>query len=220
MIKLENVTRLYQMGEETIRAADGISLHIKKGDFVALRGASGSGKSTIMNIIGCLDRQYSGQYFLNNQDVSRLSEDELAAVRNRVIGFVHQNFNLLPRLNALENVELPLIYAGLTKNQRIEKARKCLGLVGLSDREKHKPIQLSGGQQQRVAIARALVNDTALILADEPTGNLDSRSSVEIMSILQRLNERGVTVVLITHEADVAEWAGYSVYFHDGKIGS
>ena len=215
---LEKVNKIYRMGNQVVKAADQISFQVEKGDFVALRGPSGSGKSTIMNIIGCLDRPDEGRYLLNGQDVSQMSDDQLASVRNQTIGFVHQNFNLLPRLNAVENVELPLLYAGMPKKERAERAQECLKVVGLGGRLGHLPLQLSGGQQQRVAIARALVNHAPLILADEPTGNIDSKASVEVMSILERLNERGTTVVLVTHEPDVAEWAKRSIYFRDGRI--
>ena len=220
MILLEKITKPYPMGHVVIKAVDNVSLHIEKGDFVALRGPSGSGKSSILNIIGCLDSNYMGRYVLNGQDISQLDSDRLAAIRNRIIGFVHQNFNLLPRLSALENVELPLVYSGMQRQERIELAKKQLAAVGLGDRESHKPIQLSGGQQQRVAIARALVNNPLLILADEPTGNLDSKASVEIMSILERINERGTTVVLVTHEQDIVDWAKHSIYFRDGRLGN
>jgi putative ABC transport system ATP-binding protein len=219
MIQFENITKVYKTGANEVRAVDGISFEIKKGDFAALMGPSGSGKSTAMNIIGCLDHPTKGRYFLDGRDVSALSENALAGVRNRLVGFVHQNFNLLPRLTALENVELPLAYSGKKKNVRLERAKHCLSLLGLSDREHHLPIQLSGGQQQRVAIARALVNDAPVILADEPTGNLDSRTSIEIMNILERLNQRGATVLLVTHEPDIAEYAHYVLYFKDGRLG-
>ncbi len=218
MIELQDVSRIYRVGGQEVKAVAGISLKIERGDFVALRGPSGSGKSSIMNILGCLDKPTAGHYFLDGQNVSFLNDRELAAVRNRKIGFVHQNFNLLPRLNAMENVELPMTYAGVVRQERIERAREALQTVGLAHRLDHHPVQLSGGEQQRVAIARALVNAAPLILADEPTGNLDSKSSVEIMTILQSLNERGSTIVLVTHEADVAEWARHSVYFKDGKL--
>lgn len=219
MIRLERVTKTYRMGSETLRALDGVSFHVAKGEFVALLGPSGSGKSTAMNILGCLDAQFEGSYFLEGREVRGLGDDDLAALRNKKIGFVHQNFNLLPRLTALENVELPLVYSDVPGRKRRETAERMLRSVGLGDRIGHLPVQLSGGQQQRVAIARALVNDASVIFADEPTGNLDSKSSVEIMTILQKLNERGATVVLVTHEADVAEWASRSIYFKDGKLG-
>ena len=218
MIELQDICRTYQIGGQSVKAVDAVSLTIETGDFVALRGPSGSGKSSIMNILGCLDRPTTGHYLLGGQDVSTLNERELAAIRNRKIGFVHQNFNLLPRLDALENVELPMTYAGVERKERIAKASQALKKVGLGHRLNHHPVQMSGGEQQRVAIARALVNDAPLILADEPTGNLDSKSSVEIMTILQSLNERGNTIVLVTHEADVAEWAQRSIYFKDGKL--
>ncbi len=220
MILLENIRKLFHVGNNVIKAVDGVSIDIPDGDFVALRGPSGSGKSTIMNIIGCLDHSYEGAYNLNDQDISHMEQESLAKIRNRLIGFVHQNFNLLPRLSALENVELPLVYAGIPKSERIGRAKKCLAMVGLSDREQHLPIQLSGGQLQRVAIARAIVNNALLILADEPTGNLDSKSSVEIMTILERLNEKGTTIILVTHEASVAEYARRSIFLKDGKLES
>jgi putative ABC transport system ATP-binding protein len=219
MIRFENVTKIYKTGANIVKAIDDVSFEIKKGDFAALMGPSGSGKSTAMNIIGCLDRPTNGHYFLDGKDVRGFSDDKLAGLRNRLIGFVHQNFNLLPRLSALANVELPLVYSGIQKHQRIKKAKQCLSLLGLSQREHHLPFQLSGGQQQRVAIARALVNDAPVILADEPTGNLDSRTSIEIMNILERLNQRGVTILLVTHEPEIAEYGHYTLYFKDGKLG-
>ncbi len=218
MIELQEVSRIYKVGGQEVKAVAGISLKIEHGDFVALRGPSGSGKSSIMNMLGCLDKPTAGHYLLDGQDVSSFNDRELAMIRNRKIGFVHQNFNLLPRLNALENVELPMTYAGTARPERIARARQALQTVGLAHRMDHHPVQMSGGEQQRVAIARALVNAAPLILADEPTGNLDSKSSVEIMTILQSLNERGSTIVLVTHEADVAEWARRSIYFKDGKL--
>ena len=219
MVKLDSISKFYTVGDEKLKVLDGISMEIQKGDFVALRGPSGSGKSSVLNILGCLDTDYSGKYFLDGLDTSHLREDALAEVRNKKIGFVHQSFNLLPRLSALENIEVPLVYAGVHGTERMRLAKDALAAVGLSDRERHLPIQLSGGQQQRVAIARALVNNAPLILADEPTGNLDSKASVEVMSILQRLSQRGTTIILVTHEPDVAEWAERSIYFHDGKLG-
>ena len=220
VIRIEDLTRVYQMGEVEVRALDGISLAIKPGEFVAVMGPSGSGKSTFMNIVGCLDRPTSGRYFLDGVDVSGLDRDERASIRNGKIGFVFQSFNLLARTSALENVELPLIYSsnGHRSKQRVEKARQCLEAVGLAGREDHLPSQLSGGQQQRVAIARALINEPKLMLADEPTGNLDTKTSEEVMAVFQKLNDAGKTVVLITHERDIAEFARRVVGFRDGKV--
>jgi putative ABC transport system ATP-binding protein len=220
VIRIEDLTRFYQMGEVEVRALDGISLSIAPGEFVAVMGPSGSGKSTFMNIVGCLDRPTSGRYFLDGVDVSSLGRDERAEIRNGKIGFVFQSFNLLARTSALENVELPLIYSsnGHRSKDRVERARKCLEVVGLAGREEHLPSQLSGGQQQRVAIARALINEPKLMLADEPTGNLDTRTSEEVMAVFQKLNEAGKTVVLITHEQDIAEFARRVVVFRDGKV--
>ncbi|HEY2931859.1 MAG TPA: ABC transporter ATP-binding protein [Acidobacteriota bacterium] len=207
------------MGEIEIHALRGASLEIRPGEFVAVMGASGSGKSTTMNIIGCLDRPTRGHYYLDGQDVSKLSRDELADIRNSRIGFVFQNFNLLSRTSALENVELPMLYLGTKHSERIRRATEALDLVGLGDRINNMPNQLSGGQQQRVAIARSLVNQPAIILADEPTGNLDSRTSVEVMDIFQRLNsEHGITIALVTHEHDIAQYAKRVIIFKDGRI--
>jgi putative ABC transport system ATP-binding protein len=220
VIRIDNLTRVYQMGEMEVRALDGISLSIAPGEFVAVMGPSGSGKSTFMNIVGCLDRPTSGSYRLDGVDVSGLDRDERAEIRNGKIGFVFQSFNLLARTSALENVELPLIYSsnGHTSKDRIERARRCLEAVGLAGREGHQPSQLSGGQQQRVAIARALINEPKLMLADEPTGNLDTKTSEEVMAVFQKLNDDGKTVVLITHEQDIAQFARRVVVFRDGKV--
>jgi len=220
VIRIEDLGRVYQMGEVEVRALDGVSLSIRPGEFVAVMGPSGSGKSTFMNIVGCLDRPTAGRYLLDGVDVSGLNRDERAEIRNGKIGFVFQSFNLLARTSSLENVELPLIYSpdGSSAKERAEKARRCLAIVGLQGREDHHPSQLSGGQQQRVAIARALVNDPKLILADEPTGNLDTKTSEEVMAVFQRLNDDGKTVVLITHEQDIAEHAKRIVVFRDGHV--
>jgi len=221
LVRLVDVHKIYRTGEMEVPAVRGVSLEIKRGEFVALMGASGSGKSTLMNILGCLDRPTSGQYFLDHADVSRLDRDQLADIRNRKLGFVFQSFNLLPRTSARENAELPLIYSieRLSHTQLREKADRVLASVGLAGREDHHPSQLSGGQQQRVAIARSLINDPQLILADEPTGALDSRTSIEIMAIFQRLNqERGITVVLVTHEPDISSFAERILRFRDGLL--
>src|SRR6266511_1179852 len=219
VIQLENIHKVYTMGDVDVHALRGVSLTIREGEFVAIMGASGSGKSTTMNIIGCLDRPTRGQYILAGEDVSGMSKDERADIRCQKIGFVFQGFNLLSRTSALENVELPMLYAGVESTQRNQRALEALAAVGLAGREQNHPNQLSGGQQQRVAIARALVNNPALILADEPTGNLDSRTSVEVMEIFQRLSrERGITLVLVTHEPDIAQYAQRVVFFKDGKI--
>jgi len=219
VIELEHIHKTYTMGDVQVHALRGASLTIREGEFVAIMGASGSGKSTTMNILGCLDRPTKGTYILDGQDVSEMSKDERADIRSRKIGFVFQGFNLLSRTSALENVELPMLYAGVAAADRHRRAMESLSAVGLAGREQNHPNQLSGGQQQRVAIARSLVNDPALILADEPTGNLDSRTSVEVMEIFQRLNrERGITLVLVTHEPDIAQYAQRIVVFKDGKI--
>lgn len=218
VIAVEDVHKYYELGETRVHALRGVTLEIARGEFVAIMGASGSGKSTFMNILGCLDRPSSGRYLLDGVDVTQYTKVELAAIRNRKIGFVFQGFNLLSRTTALENVELPTIYARLSKEERTRRALEALKLVGLGDRVEHFPSQLSGGQQQRVAIARALVNRPAILLADEPTGNLDSRTSVEIMEVLQALNNQGLTVVLVTHEVDISRYAKREVVFRDGKI--
>jgi len=219
LIEVTDLVKDYRIGEMTLRALDGVSVKVDRGEFVAIMGASGSGKSTFMNLLGCLDRPTSGSYVLDGVSVSGMSRDELAAIRNRKIGFVFQGFNLLPRTSAIENVELPMLYNGQSSAERRRRAMQALEAVGLSGREDHFPNQLSGGQQQRVAIARALVNDPTIILADEPTGNLDSRTSREVMEVFCRLNaERGITVILVTHEHDIAEYAKRSIQFMDGKI--
>lgn len=219
IIELDHIHKTYTMGDVEVHALRGISLTIRKGEFIAIMGTSGSGKSTTMNVVGCLDRPTKGSYVLDGQDVSEMSKDERADVRNRKLGFVFQGFNLLSRTSALENVELPMLYAGVETNARHRRAMEALAAVGLAGRERNHPNQLSGGQQQRVAIARALVNDPALILADEPTGNLDSRTSVEVMEIFQRLNrERGITLILVTHEHDIAQYADRVIVFKDGRI--
>lgn len=219
VIQLDHIHKTYTMGDVNVHALRGVSLTIREGEFVAIMGASGSGKSTTMNIIGCLDRPTRGAYILDGEDVSELSKDQRADIRCQKIGFVFQGFNLLSRTSALENVELPMLYAGIGTIERDRRAREALAAVGLAGREQNNPNQLSGGQQQRVAVARALVNNPALILADEPTGNLDSRTAVEVMEIFQRLNrERGITLVLVTHEPDIAQYAQRVVVFKDGKI--
>jgi putative ABC transport system ATP-binding protein len=218
LIHTDNLTKIYRLGDFEIHALRGINLSITKTEFVAIMGPSGSGKSTLMNILGCLDRPTKGGYFLDGEDISAFDRNSLARIRNRKIGFVFQTFNLLSRTTALENVELPLLYNGSSPKNKDEKARKALFMVGLEGRENHYPNQLSGGQQQRVAIARALVNDPALILADEPTGNLDTKTSIEVMDIFQNLNERGITIILITHEKDIAGFAKRNITFRDGRI--
>jgi len=219
VIQLDHIHKTYTMGDVDVHALRGVSLTIREGEFVAIMGTSGSGKSTMMNIIGCLDRPTRGTYILDGRDVSELSKDERADIRCQKIGFIFQGFNLLARTSALENVELPMLYLGVPTAERDQRAMAALAAVGLAGREQNHPNQLSGGQQQRVAVARSLVNNPALILADEPTGNLDSRTSVEVMEIFQKLNrERGITLVLVTHESDIAEYASRVVVFKDGKI--
>jgi putative ABC transport system ATP-binding protein len=218
MIRVENLAKDYVLGTNRVRALRGVSLDVPSGELVAVMGASGSGKSTFMNLIGCLDRPTSGTYLLDGIDVARLAGDELAAVRNRRVGFVFQSFNLLPRLTALDNVRLPLIYAGVPGPTVEARARRALAAMGLADRAEHRPAQMSGGQQQRAAIARALVNGPAILLADEPTGNLDSRTSIEVIAILQSLNARGITIILVTHEPDVARCCQRVVRFRDGEL--
>ena len=218
LIQIEDVSKVYQMGDVQVRALRGVSGRVSQGEFVAIMGASGSGKSTLMNIVGCLDRPSTGKYLLEGREVSHLSRDELAAIRNRTIGFVFQSFNLLSRTTALENVELPLVYTGLPPAERRAAARGALERVGLGDRLHHHPSQLSGGQQQRVAIARALVGNPKLILGDEPTGNLDSQTSIEVMSLLQELGRSGMTILLVTHEADIARFASRVILLKDGVI--
>ncbi len=218
VIKLADITKFYVMGTETIRALNGVSLTVNRNEYVAMMGPSGSGKSTLMNILGCLDSPTSGQYVLNNNDVSHMRDNDLAAIRNKEIGFVFQTFNLLPRLSALENVELPLIYSGLGKKARRARAEEVLVQVGLKDRMEHKPNELSGGQRQRVAIARALVNNPSIILADEPTGNLDTKTSIEIMAMLDTIHANGNTVILVTHEEDIASYAHRIIRMRDGVV--
>jgi putative ABC transport system ATP-binding protein len=218
VISVRNMKKTYSLGQASVHALRGVSLDVYPGDFVAIMGPSGSGKSTFMNLIGCLDRPTEGQYRLGGKRVRGLSSDELAEIRNRVIGFVFQGFHLLSYATALKNVALPLLFAGSPRKEREGRAQKALNLVGLGSRLHHKPAQMSGGQQQRVAIARALINSPSLLLADEPTGNLDSRTSIEIMAILQKLNQQGLTIILVTHEPDIAAYAGRQVTFSDGRI--
>jgi putative ABC transport system ATP-binding protein len=218
LIRVEALTKEYRMGSNVVLALNDVSLSIAAGEFVAVMGPSGSGKSTFMNLLGCLDRPSGGRYWLGGDEVSQLSGDELARVRNRQIGFVFQHFNLLARTSALDNVALPLLYSDMPQQERKQHAERRLAQVGLAQRMDHHPAQLSGGQQQRVAIARALVNDPQLVLADEPTGALDSRTSVEIMALMQQLNREGITIVLVTHERDVADFAGRIISFRDGKV--
>jgi putative ABC transport system ATP-binding protein len=220
LIELQDIYKTYQMGNSTIHALNGLNCEIEKGEYVALMGPSGSGKSTLMNVIGCLDSPTSGTYSLNNIDVSSMTDDELATIRNVEIGFVFQSFNLLPRTSAIENVALPLVYAGVSKKERLERAQMVLEQVGLGDRGGHKPNELSGGQRQRVAIARALINNPSIVLADEPTGNLDSTSSLEIMALFEAIHAEGNTVVMVTHEEDIAKYAKRTIRMIDGKLAS
>ena len=220
IIHTEDLWRTYQMGSEEIHALRGVSFEIQPGEYVAVMGPSGSGKSTLMNLIGCLDTPSKGRYVLRGKVVSEMNDDELAAIRNREIGFVFQTFNLLPRATALHNVELPLVYAGIPKEKRLEQAKRAIEMVDLTERMTHKPNELSGGQRQRVAIARALVMNPSILLADEPTGNLDSATGEEIMKLFERLHEQGHTIILVTHERDIAEHAHRTIHIRDGKIES
>ena len=218
IISLKDIVKIYKTGDLELKALDGVNLTVEKGEFVAIMGPSGSGKSTMMNILGCLDTASSGDFILDDLNINQASEDELAEIRNRKIGFVFQSFNLLSRTTALENVELPMLYNGVNARERRAKALNALTAVGLSERIHHKPNELSGGQQQRVAIARSLVNNPVIIMADEPTGNLDSKSSVEIMSVFQQLNAMGITIILVTHEPDIAQYSKRIIHFKDGFI--
>ena len=218
LIDIRDITKVYEMGEEKVHALSGVTLAVERGEYVAIMGPSGSGKSTLMNLIGCLDTPTSGSYVLNGREVARMSDDELASIRNQEIGFVFQTFNLLPRTNALHQVELPLVYSGLSRKERRERAVKALAAVNLTDRMNHQPSELSGGQRQRVAIARALINNPSILLADEPTGNLDSQTGAEIMSLFDELNARGNTIVLVTHEENIAAHARRIVRLLDGKV--
>ncbi len=220
VIETTDISKIYQMGSETIKALKSVSINIKQGEYVSFMGPSGSGKSTLMNMIGCLDTPSGGQYILNGNDVSDMTENELAEIRNKEIGFVFQTFNLLPRASSLENVALPLIYAGFSKSEREEKALAALTGVGLGDRAHHKPNELSGGQRQRVAIARALVNDPSIILADEPTGNLDSKTSYDIMELFAQLHDKGNTIIMVTHEDDIAQYSHRIIRLRDGLVES
>jgi len=218
MIDIRDITKVYVMGQEQVHALSGVTLGVDRGEYVAIMGPSGSGKSTLMNLIGCLDTPTTGSYVLNGREVARMTDDELAAIRNQEIGFVFQTFNLLPRTNALQQVELPLVYSGLARKDRRERAIQALAAVGLSDRMNHMPNEMSGGQRQRVAIARALINNPSILLADEPTGNLDSQTGAEIMALFDELNQRSNTIVLVTHEEDIAAHARRVVRLLDGKV--
>ncbi|HSS45032.1 MAG TPA: ABC transporter ATP-binding protein [Thermoanaerobaculia bacterium] len=218
LIDIREITKMYAMGEEKVHALSGVNLGVERGEYVGIMGPSGSGKSTLMNLIGCLDTPTSGSYVLNGREVARMTDDELAGIRNQEIGFVFQTFNLLPRTNALQQVELPLVYSGLSRKERRERAVRSLEAVGLADRTGHHPNELSGGQRQRVAIARALINDPSILLADEPTGNLDSQTGAEIMALFDQLNARGNTIVLVTHEEDIAAHTRRIVRLLDGKV--
>ncbi len=218
LIDIRDITKVYEMGEEKVQALAGVSLGVERGEYVAIMGPSGSGKSTLMNLIGCLDTPSSGSYILNGKEVARMTDDELAAIRNQEIGFVFQTFNLLPRTSAIQQVELPLVYGGVSRKLRRERAINALNAVGLSDRMSHTPNEMSGGQRQRVAVARALINDPSILLADEPTGNLDSQTGAEIMALFDELNSRGNTIVVVTHEEDIAAHARRIVRLKDGKI--
>ncbi len=218
LIDIRDIAKVYEMGEEKVHALSGVSLGVERGEYVAIMGPSGSGKSTLMNLIGCLDTPSSGSYVLNGKEVARMTDDELAAIRNQEIGFVFQTFNLLPRTSAIQQVELPLVYAGLPRKERRERAVKALKAVGLGDRMNHTPNEMSGGQRQRVAVARALINDPSILLADEPTGNLDSQTGAEIMALFDELNARGNTIVVVTHEEDIAAHARRIVRLRDGKV--
>jgi putative ABC transport system ATP-binding protein len=218
LIEIRDLVKVYEMGDVQVRALDGVSVDLDRGEFIAIMGPSGSGKSTLMNLIGCLDTATSGDYRLNGQEVSRLDDDELARIRNKEIGFVFQTFNLLSRTSALENVEVPLVYAGISRHERHRRAKEMLEHVGLADRMHHQPNELSGGQRQRVAVARALVNIPSILLADEPTGNLDSRTGEEIMALFDELNRAGNTIVLVTHEEDIARHARRTIRLRDGRV--